>query len=187
MQSSGSFRQPSSRANGYEMGGISASISTLHSKGTAELRKLMEDEATYRAFFQELDQVKNVNTVKSQMSKGCVDIAKRNLAMCQEAKGLQTQSRIIRGTELAEAREGLESARRRQDELVKTFAPRSLMLSLESAAREVDQESEEVKRSFFGGHMEFSGFITKYKALRLKYHMRNQTRLAALGSVPGLV
>lgn len=178
---------PSARGNAaashFSIPSIPDSFPVLRDLSATELRKLVEDEGAYRAFFASLDQVKQMNEIRDELRHGNIELARRNLSKESEIGELQNQCRIIRGTELASAREGLQDLQRRARQVNEQCSPISLINRLEGAARELDDESEELHRKLLEGEMEPAEFIQKYRKLRLAYHRRVQLRLAALVSL----
>jgi ESCRT-I complex subunit VPS37 len=50
------------------------------------------------------------------------------------------------------------------------------------AAKEVDEESDNLHDDFLRGKLELAEFMPKYKQLRIVYHKRQLMRLAAMTS-----
>lgn len=56
------------------------------------------------------------------------------------------------------------------------------MSEVAGAAKEVDEESDNLHDDFLRGKLELAEFMPKYKQLRIVYHKRQLMRLAAMTS-----
>lgn len=151
----------------------------MRDKSVEELRKLLTDKAAYNEFLHSLDQVKTLDILQDDLRKSNVELAKQNLERESEVAELRNQCAIIRTMELAASQENLDKVQKQEKEMANRLSVSALLEKLQEAADEVDEESEQLHRQLLAGQIELMEFIPKYRKLRLLYHRRILTRLAA--------
>ncbi|KAH7290106.1 hypothetical protein KP509_30G032100 [Ceratopteris richardii] len=121
--------------------------------------------------------------LQEDLKKSNIELAKQNLEAESKIIELKNQCAIIRTSELATAQENFSRAQEEKRNLLDKFSDRALINKLQAAADEVDEESEMLHRRLLRGEMELAEYIPKYRRLRVLYHKRILTRLAASSSV----
>lgn len=159
------------------------SFPSLAEKSPEELVDLLTNKEHYLKFLFTIEPVKYLNHVIQDLESGNRDLAKSNLEMEAEINELRTQCRIIRGTELAAAKEKLDTLTKRERELTSKCSPAAFIHQLRDAARVVDEEAEKLHEKLLKGELEPAEFLPKYRELRLQYHRRTQLQYAALNSL----
>ncbi|XP_068640343.1 vacuolar protein-sorting-associated protein 37 homolog 1-like [Aristolochia californica] len=160
-------------------------IAVLKDKSVDELRRLLTEKGAYDTFFHSLDQVKIQNNLRDELRKEAVQIASDNLEKEPRILELRNQCRIIRTTELAAAEEKLNDLEKQKDEILKSYAPSTLIQRLHDALEKVEEESEELHSDLLAKEIDLSAFVQKYKKLRMTYHRRALLHLAAKTSASG--
>ncbi|XAR64596.1 hypothetical protein NMG60_11008335 [Bertholletia excelsa] len=160
-------------------------IVLLKDKSVDELRKLLANKDAYQQFLLSIDQVKIQNNLRDELRKETLQLARENLEKEPRIMELRNQCRIIRTTELAAAQEKLNELERQKEEILKFYAPTSLLHRLQEAMNETDDESENLHRQLLDREIDVGAFVQKYKKLRNTYHKRALTQLAAKTSVTG--
>ncbi|KAG6556609.1 hypothetical protein Mapa_001550 [Marchantia paleacea] len=162
---------------------VSNALPVLKDKSAEELRGLLMDKDLYNAFLHSLDQVRHLDTLRDDLRKGNIDLARHNLGKEAEIAELRNQCMIIRNTQLAAAREKFEEVEKREKEVNARCSPASLLDRLADAATEADEESETIHQQLLSGEIELGEFISKYRKERILYHKRTLTRMAAMTSL----
>ncbi|KAL3689148.1 hypothetical protein R1sor_015457 [Riccia sorocarpa] len=162
---------------------VSSTVPVLKDKSAEELRGLLLDKDLYNAFLHSLDQVRQLDTVRDDLKKGNIDLARHNLGKEAEIAELRNQCMIIRNTQLAAAREKFEEVDKREKEVNARCSPAALLDRLQDAANEADEESEKIHQQLLSGEIELAEFISKYRKERILYHKRSLTRMAAMTSL----
>lgn len=164
--------QPTSRRQFPELANLSPD----------QLRQLLTDPEAYSQFLRTIDEVRQSDKVVEDLQRSNVDLSKSTLALEGTISELQTQCRIIRGTEVAAAREQLQQLLARQQEVVGKLGPSALVARVQDGAKAANQESEVLQAQLSDGDISISAFLKEYRSKRKLYHMRQQTSLAALAS-----
>ncbi|KAL2631280.1 hypothetical protein R1flu_015966 [Riccia fluitans] len=162
---------------------VSSTLPVLKDKSADELRGLLLEKDLYNAFLHSLDQVRHLDTVRDDLKKGNIDLARHNLGKEAEIAELKNQCMIIRNTQLAAAREKFEEVEKREKEVNARCSPAALLERLHDAANVADEESEKIHQQLLSGEIELGEFISKYKKERILYHKRSLTRMAAMTSL----
>ncbi|XP_024992564.1 vacuolar protein-sorting-associated protein 37 homolog 1-like [Cynara cardunculus var. scolymus] len=162
-----------------------AIIVYLKDKSVDELRKLLSDEEVYQQFLHSIDLVKTPNNLRDELRDETLQLARENLAKESCMMELRNQCMIIRTTELAAAEEKLYELNKRKAEILKSYSPASLLNQLQELMNEMDEESETVHKQLLEKEMDVATFIQKYKKLRVDYHKRALTHLAAKTCLSG--
>ncbi|KAJ7562854.1 hypothetical protein O6H91_03G086700 [Diphasiastrum complanatum] len=160
----------------------SSNAADLRDKSVEELRKLLSDKEAYAKFLHTLEEVKHLDTLRNDLRKSNVDLARHNLGKEAESAELRNQCTIIRTTELAAAREKFEDVQKMEKEMMASFSSSALLDKLQ-AANDTDEESERLHQKLLARELEFNEFIQTYKKQRALYHRRMLTRLAATTSM----
>ncbi|XP_002974174.2 vacuolar protein-sorting-associated protein 37 homolog 1 [Selaginella moellendorffii] len=154
--------------------------SMLHDKCVEELRKLLSDKDAYENYLHSIEEVKQLDTLRNDLRKRNVTLARHNLGKESEMAELRNQCMIIRTTELATAQEKFLDAQRREKEILARSSPASILNKLQEAANAADDESESLHRKLLSGELKVPEFLQKYRQQRVLYHRRTLLRLAAL-------
>ncbi|TVU48148.1 hypothetical protein EJB05_07774 [Eragrostis curvula] len=174
--------QPSSRGQPppAEAAGI---IVRLKDKSIEELQRLLKDKEAYNAFFNSLDQVKTQNSLRDELRKETLELARNNLEKEQRISELRNQCTIIRTTELAAAQDRLSDLERQKDEIMRSYSPAALLDKLQVSMAKLDEESEELHQKFLEKDIDLPTFVQKYKKLRTAYHKQALLHLAGKTSL----
>ncbi|KAI7749431.1 hypothetical protein M8C21_000251 [Ambrosia artemisiifolia] len=92
---------------------------------------------------------------------------------------------IIRTSELASAQEKLNDLTKQKAEILKSYSPGSLLHKLQESMDKTDEESETLHQQLLDKEIDLATFVQRYKKLRVVYHKRALTHLAAKTSVVG--
>ncbi|XP_076918116.1 vacuolar protein-sorting-associated protein 37 homolog 1-like [Bidens hawaiensis] len=157
----------------------------LKDKSVDELRKLLSDPIAYQQFLLSIDPVKNLNNVRNELRNETVQLARTNLEKEPQITELRNQCMIIRTSELASAQEKLNELTKRKAEILKSYSPGSLLHKLQESMNETDEESERLHQQLLDKEIDLATFVQKYKKLRVIYHKRALTHLAAKTSLVG--
>lgn len=157
----------------------------LKDKSVDELRKLLSDKEAYQQFLLSIDLVKTPNNLRVELRNETLQLARENLAKESYMTELRNQCMIIRTTELAAAEEKLNELNKRKAEILKSYSPASLLHQLQESINETDEESETLHKQLLEKEMDVATFIQKYKTLRVAYHKRALTHLAAKTCLSG--
>ncbi|KAG0460490.1 hypothetical protein HPP92_020400 [Vanilla planifolia] len=172
--------QPPSPSHGQpspaEAAGV---IARLKGKSIDELRKLLSDKDAYNSFFNSLEQVKIQNSLRDELQKETLQIARENLEKEPRILELRNQCTIIRTTELAAAQEKLTDLQIRKEEILSTNSPSALLKKLNDAMNKVEDEAEILHEQLLQREIDLPTFVQKYKQLRTIYHRRALLQLAA--------
>ncbi|CAI9272956.1 unnamed protein product [Lactuca saligna] len=154
-------------------------------KSADELRKLLSDKEAYQQFLLSLDLVKTPNNLRDELRNETLQLARENLAKESCMTELRNQCMIIRTTELATAEEKLNELNRQKAEILRSYSPASLLHQLQELINKTDEESEMLHKQLLEKEMDVASFVHKYKKLRVDYHKRALTHLAATTSLSG--
>lgn len=157
----------------------------LKDKSVDELRKLLSDKEAYQQFLLSIDLVKTPNNLRDELRNETLQLARENLAKESYMTELRNQCMIIRTTELAAAEEKLNELNKQKAEILKSYSPASLLHQLQESMNETDEESEMLHKQLLEKEMDVATFIQKYKKLRVAYHKRALTHLAAKTCLSG--
>ncbi|KAI3676955.1 hypothetical protein L1987_86571 [Smallanthus sonchifolius] len=157
----------------------------LKDKSVDELRKLLSDPEAYQQFLRSIDPVRTQNNVREELRNETVQLARQNLEKEPQITELRNQCMIIRTSELASAQEKLNDLTKRKAEILKSYAPGSLLHKLQESMSKTDEESETLHQQLLEKEIDLATFVQKYKKLRLDYHKRALTHLAAKTSLAG--
>ncbi|XP_047327302.1 vacuolar protein-sorting-associated protein 37 homolog 1-like [Impatiens glandulifera] len=166
----------SSSVSPSEAAGI---VSQLKDKSLDELRKLLSDKDAYYQFLLSLEQVKTQNSVKDELRKETLQLARENLEKEPRIMELRNQCRIIRTTELATALEKLSELEMQKHKVLNFYSPASLLHRLEDAMKKNEEESERLHQQLLDKEIEIGAFVQKHKKLRNTYHRIALIHLAA--------
>ncbi|KAL1918638.1 uncharacterized protein VTP21DRAFT_2660 [Calcarisporiella thermophila] len=146
-------------------------LSLIQSKSPEELRVLLENEAAFDEFFQELEPVKNALVFQQEMTNGNESLAKKNLSRKPELEELQRKLDEKHQTYM-DLRNQFNEHIRMQADALQRFSSDTLITRLKAAALESDELSESVAKSFLDGNLEHDVFIREFRELRKVYHLR---------------
>ncbi|KAI3683514.1 hypothetical protein L1987_84020 [Smallanthus sonchifolius] len=157
----------------------------LKDKSVDELRELLSDPEFYQRFLLSIDLVKTQNNVRDELRKETLQLARQNLEKEPHITELRNQCMIIRTSELASAQEKLNALTKRKAEILKCYSPGSLLHKLQESMNKTDEESETLHQQLLGKEIDLATFVQQYKKLRVNYHKRALTHLAATTSLVG--
>ncbi|KAK9058601.1 hypothetical protein SSX86_023443 [Deinandra increscens subsp. villosa] len=157
----------------------------LKDKSVDELRKLLSDPEAYQHFLLSIDSVRTQNDVRDELRKETLQLARQNLEKEPQITELRNQCMIIRTSELASALEKLNALTKRKAEILKSYSPGSLLHKLQESMNKADEESETLHQQLLVKDIDLAPFVQQYKKLRVDYHKRALTHLAASVSSAG--
>ncbi|KAI3511795.1 hypothetical protein L1887_18953 [Cichorium endivia] len=156
----------------------------LKDKSVDELRRLLSDQGAYQQFLLSIDPVRTQNNVRDELKKETLQLARANLEKEPQITELRNQCMIIRTTELASAQEKLHDLKQKT-QLFKSYSPGSLLHNLQESMNKIEDESETLHEQLLGKEIDLATFTQKYKQLRVIYHKRSLTHLAATTTLIG--
>ncbi|XP_071690361.1 vacuolar protein-sorting-associated protein 37 homolog 1 [Rutidosis leptorrhynchoides] len=155
----------------------------LKDKSVDELRKLLSDPEAYQRFLLSIDPVRTQNNVRDELRNETLQLARENLEKEPQITELRNQCMIIRTSELASAQEKLNDLTKKKAELLKSYSPSSLLHKLQESMSKTDEESERLHEQLLEKEIDLATFVQKYKKLRVVYHKRALTHIAAKTSL----
>nr|GEX24171.1 vacuolar protein-sorting-associated protein 37 homolog 1 [Tanacetum cinerariifolium] len=158
-------------------------IGYLKDKSVDDLRKLASDPEAYQQFLLSMDPVRTQNKVRDDLRNQTLQLARQNLEKEPQITELRNQCMIIRTSELASAQEKLNDLTKRKAEILKSYSPSSLLHKLQESMNKTDEESEALHEQLLGKEIDVAAFVQKHKKLRVVYHKRSLTHLAAKTSL----
>eukprot|EP01112_Ceratiomyxa_fruticulosa_P007760 TRINITY_DN2013_c0_g3_i1.p1 TRINITY_DN2013_c0_g3~~TRINITY_DN2013_c0_g3_i1.p1 ORF type:complete len:360 (-),score=68.26 TRINITY_DN2013_c0_g3_i1:297-1376(-) len=150
---------------------IPASFPELEIKSTTEIQELLSKEDQFRAFFDNLEGVKTMRSVRDELRSGNEELAKRNQGREEELNNLRKTLNEKRN-QLTAKRAELAAAQQRQQVINQQFSTPALVSKLAEAAHLMDQESELTVQMFVDGNIDHKEFIKKFMEVRRQYHLR---------------
>ncbi|PWA96960.1 modifier of rudimentary (Mod(r)) protein [Artemisia annua] len=158
-------------------------IGYLKDKSVDDLRKLSSDPVAYQQFLLSMEPVRTQNKVRDDLRNQTIQLARQNLEKEPQMTELRNQCMIIRTSELASAQEKLNDLAKRKAEILKSYSPGSLLHKLQESMNKTDEESEALHEQLLGKEIDVAAFVQKHKKLRVVYHKRSLTHLAAKTSL----
>ncbi|GJW01965.1 vacuolar protein sorting-associated protein 37 homolog 1-like protein [Tanacetum coccineum] len=155
----------------------------LQDKSVDELNKLSSDKEAYQEFLLSIDPVKTSNNLRDDLRNETLQLARENLTKESCMTELRNQCMIIRTTELASAHEKLNNLNKHIIEVFKPYSLDSLLHQLQESTNKIDEESETLHKQLLEKEIDVATFIQKHKKLRVEYHKRSLTHLAATTSL----
>ncbi|KAL4191046.1 hypothetical protein AMTRI_Chr07g27670 [Amborella trichopoda] len=157
-------------------------IVLLKDKSVDELRKLLTDKEAYNNFLYSIEQVRTQNAVRDELWKATFQLARENLDKEPQILELKNQCQVIRSTELADAQQKLCVLEKQKEEILRLYAPSTLLRRMQDAMNAADEECERLHGQLLEREIELGAFLPKYKKLRTVYHRRSLLHLAAKAS-----
>uniref|UniRef100_H3GL64 VPS37 C-terminal domain-containing protein n=1 Tax=Phytophthora ramorum TaxID=164328 RepID=H3GL64_PHYRM len=133
----------------------------LEELSLSQLEKLNSDKRVLKTFVKELTSVKEFTQLRDEVLHSNMGIAKTTLGYEVELRELQEAVETQRA-ELRVAQQALAEKQARQQRIV----------ALSTAAKDVDNETDEVATQFSHGDMDVAQFISTYLPRRNLYHER---------------
>lgn len=109
-------------------------LPALQGKSLDELDLLLADSKVYNSFLHSLEPVRHLDSLRGELTKGHVDLARNNLTKDSQIAELRNQCAIIRTTELAAAREKFEEVQKREKEVTANLSSSALVGRLQELA-----------------------------------------------------
>ncbi|POM58435.1 Hypothetical protein PHPALM_36916 [Phytophthora palmivora] len=168
-----SKQQPpdTSKIQRTQMPVIPAIFPELEELSHSQLEKLNSDKHALKKFVKELTSVKEFTQLRDEVLHSNMGIAKTTLGYESELRGLQEVVEAQR-TELRAAQQALAEKQARQQRIVARHRPDALLEQLSAAAKDVDNESDEIAMQFSHGDIDVAQFISSYLPQRNLYHER---------------
>ncbi|KAH7492219.1 hypothetical protein PRIC1_002309 [Phytophthora ramorum] len=143
----------------------------LEELSLSQLEKLNSDKRVLKTFVKELTSVKEFTQLRDEVLHSNMGIAKTTLGYEVELRELQEAVETQRA-ELRVAQQALAEKQARQQRIVARHRPDALLEQLSTAAKDVDNETDEVATQFSHGDMDVAQFISTYLPRRNLYHER---------------
>ncbi|KAG6961795.1 hypothetical protein JG688_00008917 [Phytophthora aleatoria] len=150
---------------------IPAIFQELEELSLSQLEKLNSDKHALKKFVKELTSVKEFTQLRDEVLHSNMGIAKTTLGYETELRELQEVVEAQR-VELRAAQQALAEKQARQQRIVARHRPDALLEQLSAAAKDVDNESDEIATQFAHGEMDVAQFISTYLPQRNLYHER---------------
>ncbi|ETL82888.1 hypothetical protein, variant 5 [Phytophthora nicotianae] len=138
----------------------------------SQLEKLNSDKHSLKKFVKELTSVKEFTQLRDEVLHSNMGIAKTTLGYEAELRELQEVVEAQR-VELRAAQQTLAEKQARQQRIVARHRPDALLEQLAAAAKDVDNESDEIATQFAHGDIDVAQFISTYLPQRNLYHERS--------------
>ncbi|KAK1932499.1 Vacuolar protein sorting-associated protein 37A [Phytophthora citrophthora] len=140
---------------------IPAIFPELEELSLSQLEKLNSDKHALKKFVKDLPSVKEFTQLRDEVLHSNMGIAKKTLGYETDLRELQKVVEAQR-TELRAAQQALAEKQARQQRIV----------ALSAAAKDVDNESDEIATQFAHGDIDVTQFISTYLPQRNLYHER---------------
>ncbi|KAG3160568.1 hypothetical protein PI126_g6838 [Phytophthora idaei] len=140
---------------------IPAIFPELEELSLSQLEKLNSDKHALKKFVKELTSVKEFTQLRDEVLHSNMGIAKTTLGYETELLELQEVVEAQR-VELRAAQQALAEKQARQQRIVARHRPDALLEQLSAAAKDVDNESDEIATQFAHGEMDVAQFISTY-------------------------
>ncbi|GMF64845.1 unnamed protein product [Phytophthora lilii] len=134
----------------------------------SEMEKLNSDKRALKQFVKQLTSVKEFTQLRDEVLHSNMGTAKTTLALETELRELQAVVEAQRA-ELRAAQQALAEKQARQQRIVAVHA---LLEQLSAAAKDVDNETDEIATQFAHGDIDVTQFISTYLPQRNLYHER---------------
>ncbi|CAH1432846.1 unnamed protein product [Lactuca virosa] len=131
----------------------------LQDKSIDELQTLLSDQGAYQQFLLSIDPVRTQNNVRDELKKETLQLASSAQEKLHELK--------------------------KKTQLLQCYSSGSLLNKLQECMNKTDEESEMLHEQLLGKEIDVVTFTKKYKQLRINYHKKSLTYLAAKTSVVG--
>ncbi|KAG7382583.1 hypothetical protein PHYPSEUDO_004724 [Phytophthora pseudosyringae] len=140
---------------------IPAVFPELEELSVSQLEKLSSDKRALKKFVKDLTSVKEFTQLRDEVLHSNMGIAKATLGYESELRELQEVVETQRA-ELRAAQQALAEKQARQQRLVARHRPDALLEQLSAAAKDVDNESDEIASQFAHGDIDVARFISTY-------------------------
>ncbi|CAG8541860.1 9940_t:CDS:2 [Paraglomus occultum] len=130
-----------------------------------ELEELLSSDVVFDAFFEQLEQVRNMMILQDEMRMQNELLAKKTLSREQELIQLR-ESIHEHEDKVREIYSTLQEKLKKQQEALQRFTPELLIAKLKSESQSCDELSEQVANSFLEGDLEVDAFLKGYRELR---------------------
>ncbi|KAI9922612.1 hypothetical protein PsorP6_000401 [Peronosclerospora sorghi] len=138
----------------------------------SELEKLNSDKRALKQFVNELSSVKEFTQLRDEVLRSNMGIAKTTLGYESELRELQALVKTQQA-ELRAAQQAVAEKQARQQRIVARHRPDALLDQLSAAAKDADNESDEIASKFTHGEINVAQFIATYLPQRNLYHERS--------------
>ena len=159
---------------------VPSSFSELESLSREDLQELLDSDEAFEEFFQGLEMVKNVTSLRNQMRANNASMAQKNLARKAEIDEVQAEARAAQD-ELRAKIGAFNQLSDRHHQVSQRYEPSHLAAQLESLAHEVDEQSEALVSTFMQGDIPMGDFVHAYREMRVRYHRRHSIAQKDLG------
>eukprot|EP00644_Phytophthora_capsici_P012530 jgi/Phyca11/506886/fgenesh2_kg.PHYCAscaffold_23_\ len=150
---------------------IPAIFPELEELSLSQIEKLNSDKHALKKFVKDLTSVKEFTQLRDEVLHSNMGIAKKTLSYESDLRALQEVVELQR-TELRAAQQALAEKQARQQRIVARHRPDALLEQLSVAAKNVDNESDEIATQFAHGDIDVTQFIATYLPQRNLYHER---------------
>jgi ESCRT-I complex subunit VPS37 len=164
-------------AGGLELPPLPDEFEELRGKNDAELGELLRDEQLFDAFFETLECVKTMRTIRADLVRGNEELARDNLKHEQQLSAMHEQLKAKEAEVQAKSAE-YDAKLAEQRDIMQRFTPASLIDRLSDAIADADHISEQTAQQFIDGELELRAFTRDYLEQRKVYHRRNAKREA---------
>ncbi|KAL3667407.1 hypothetical protein V7S43_007633 [Phytophthora oleae] len=154
-----------------QMPAIPAIFPELEELSLSQLEKLNSDKHALKKLVKDLTSVKEFTQLRDEVLHSNMSIAKATLGYESELCELQEVVEAQR-TELRAAQQALAEKQARQQRIIARHRPDALLEQLSAAAKDVDNESDEIATQFAHGDIDVTQFISTYLSQRNLYHER---------------
>lgn len=156
---------------GIEVAPVPTSFPELDNKSPEELKHLLDDSKSFKEFFNELDPVENICTLRDQLRSNNVETAKANLSKQDELDMLAAQVHSMESS-VAESRKEHQALVGQLKSKSRSYEPAVLLKELTALCSQVDEASEDSLALFMEGDSNVTAFVKQYRDLRTLFHLR---------------
>ncbi|RLN46349.1 hypothetical protein BBJ29_006591 [Phytophthora kernoviae] len=150
---------------------IPSTFPELQDLSQSQLEKLNSDRRALKKFVKDLTSVQEFTQLRDDVLHSNMDIAKKTLNHESELRELQALVEQQR-SELRAAQEALAEKQAQQQRIAARHRPDALLEQLSAAAKDLDNETDEIATQFAHGDIDVAQFIATYLPQRNLYHER---------------
>jgi len=136
-----------------------------------DLERLLNDDDEFYMFFETLDQVKSMQTIRDDLMKANEDTARKNLSFQQELEQKKSEVEILQAN-IKDQRNQFDQQAKRQQEISKRFTSEALLAKLTESINQSEQNAEDVTTKFLNKEIDSRDFIKTFSEKKKLYHLR---------------
>ncbi|KAI9311261.1 hypothetical protein BX666DRAFT_1999659 [Dichotomocladium elegans] len=162
-------QQQSSMGPGFALS--AGEYNAIVNRSPEDIEELLTNDTAFEMFFNSLERVQNMKTVREELRNGNENLANKNLSRQDSLQALDAQVKAL-DLEYRQLKGQFEEKERQQNDAFNRFSSATVMTRLKASIQESDELSESVAQSFLDGNLDHDGFVKQFRELRKVYHLR---------------